>query len=295
MQSLACRKSFSRVTFLLWLVLGVSVWTVNLPPKLFAAAQEETAEMFVERAKKALQNDEWGRVKAAVVHALALKPDLAEAHFLLAQVHEHDGDLNRAMDALGQAVRFQPAYPEAHFMLARLLVHMHVKLQQAREEASTALTQGFSAFAGNALLGEIELAQSRYPEAITYFETALREQIDNEEAATRLRRKIAVTKRIIQFEAEQDPHVDVRPQPLNNSFPRYSEEARAKKIQGMVLLIALINEQGEVGEAEVVSGLGYGLDEAAEEAVRGMKFSPAKKDGKPVPFHMKVTVEFNLR
>src|SRR5581483_9116608 len=173
--------------------------------------------------------------------------------------------------------------------------HAHAKLQQAREEASTALTQGFSVFAGNALLGEIEMAQNRYPEAITYFETALREQIDNEEAATQLRRKIAVTKRIIQFEAEQDPHVDVRPLPLNNPSLRYSEEARSKKIQGMVLLIALITEQGEVRDVAVVSGLGYGLDEAAETAVRGMKYSPAKKDGKPVPFRMKVTVEFNLR
>ena len=33
---------------------------------------------------------------------------------------------------------------------------------------------------------------------------------------------------------------------------------------------------------EIVSGLGFGLDEAAMEAAQGIRFRPAERDGRPV-------------
>ena len=41
--------------------------------------QQETAEQFIERVKKAIKNDEWGRAQSGIGHALALKPDSKKA------------------------------------------------------------------------------------------------------------------------------------------------------------------------------------------------------------------------
>ncbi|HEY6465442.1 MAG TPA: energy transducer TonB, partial [Candidatus Acidoferrales bacterium] len=64
--------------------------------------------------------------------------------------------------------------------------------------------------------------------------------------------------------------------------PEYSDEARAKKIQGDVVLQVVFTASGEVKVLHVVQGLGYGLDEAAESAARGIRFHPATNDGQPV-------------
>ena len=53
--------------------------------------QQETAEEFIERVKKSIKNDEWGRAQSGIKQALALKPESAEANLLAAQVYYHEG------------------------------------------------------------------------------------------------------------------------------------------------------------------------------------------------------------
>jgi outer membrane biosynthesis protein TonB len=43
-----------------------------------------------------------------------------------------------------------------------------------------------------------------------------------------------------------------------------------------------------------VRGLGYGLDEAAQDAARQIKFKPARQDGQPVDFAGIVHITFEL-
>lgn len=78
--------------------------------------------------------------------------------------------------------------------------------------------------------------------------------------------------------------------------PQYSETARKLKIQGVVVLKALIGTDGRARDVAVMHGLGYGLDEKALETVRDKwKFVPAKgPDGKPVAVRMMIEVEFHL-
>lgn len=63
---------------------------------------------------------------------------------------------------------------------------------------------------------------------------------------------------------------------------------------GVVILEAVIDEQGNVKDVRVRQGLSDGLDQAAVEAVRTWKFSPAKMDGKPVPVWYTLTVKFTI-
>ena len=75
----------------------------------------------------------------------------------------------------------------------------------------------------------------------------------------------------------------------------YPPEARAKKIEGKVVLDLLIDALGKVREAKLISGLGYGLDEAALSAIAQFKFQPAEVDGKPVAVRIPFTYNFLLK
>ncbi len=267
-----------------------------------AICRQETAEQFVERVKKAIKNDEWGRAQSGIRRALALKPESAEANLIAAQVYWHEGARSMAIDFLNRAIETQPFFPEAHFLLAQCLKDSG-KLEKAREEVNLAMNQGTPLFPAYRLLAEIDLAKGDFDAAITSLETALRFSPggDAEETAT-LREQIEQSrefveklKRFAAFEAGQKAPDIVRPFQLNSVQPRHAEEARALKIQGTVSMGILINESGDVDLVLVLRGVGYGLDERATEAARKLKFSPATRDGKPIPYWMKLSVEFNLR
>lgn len=74
----------------------------------------------------------------------------------------------------------------------------------------------------------------------------------------------------------------------------YPEEAQKAKIQGTVVLQITIDATGAVTAAEVVEGLGYGLDEAARQAVLKFRYTPATRDGQPVPVKVMERYTFTL-
>jgi periplasmic protein TonB len=76
--------------------------------------------------------------------------------------------------------------------------------------------------------------------------------------------------------------------------PEFSEEARKKKYQGEVTLLATIGADGIPRNLTVVRSLGMGLDEKALEGVRTWRFEPARKNGRPVAVQMNIIVNFNL-
>lgn len=85
-----------------------------------------------------------------------------------------------------------------------------------------------------------------------------------------------------------------QPRLLLKVEPEYSEEARKAKYQGTVLLAVEVWEDGLAHNIRVVRTLGLGLDEKAVEAVKKWRFSPGKKDGKPVRVAAQIQVSFRL-
>jgi TonB family protein len=75
--------------------------------------------------------------------------------------------------------------------------------------------------------------------------------------------------------------------------PVYTELARRARIQGKVVLVVTVNEEGNVSDARVISGHPL-LGETALIAVRQWKYSPTSFDGEPVPVITTVTVTFDL-
>jgi TonB family protein len=76
--------------------------------------------------------------------------------------------------------------------------------------------------------------------------------------------------------------------------PEFTDEARRKKIDGVVMMQLTVSETGDVTDAVVTKGLGYGLDEKAIDAVHRWKFKPALKDGQPISTTINVEVLFHL-
>jgi TonB family protein len=88
--------------------------------------------------------------------------------------------------------------------------------------------------------------------------------------------------------AETPVEVIWKPKPL------YTEEARAKKLEGNVTLEVVFRATGEVQVIRVVRGLGSGLDESARSAAEQIRFHPGKKDGVPVDRTGLVQITFEL-
>lgn len=80
--------------------------------------------------------------------------------------------------------------------------------------------------------------------------------------------------------------------PTSTPDPEYSEPARKAKIQGTVMLALAINAEGTVNAVKVVCSLEPGLDQNAADAAKKWKFTPAIKDGKPVPIQIEVSTTF---
>jgi TonB family protein len=84
------------------------------------------------------------------------------------------------------------------------------------------------------------------------------------------------------------------PELLYKVAPDYSDEARAARCHGTVLLGVIIDETGTPTNIHVLKPLGLGLDQKAIEAVQHWRFSPGIKDGKPVCVAANVEVNFQL-
>jgi protein TonB len=77
--------------------------------------------------------------------------------------------------------------------------------------------------------------------------------------------------------------------------PQYTEDARAAKVAGSVLLKIVVDEQGNADNIEVTRSLDEGLDQKAIEAVHQWRFAPATLDGKPVRVQAAIEVNFRLK
>jgi TonB family protein len=85
------------------------------------------------------------------------------------------------------------------------------------------------------------------------------------------------------------------PQPLYHPDPEYTDRARRKKINGIVILSLVVASNGLVRDARVTTGLDKDLDNQALKAVRTWKFEPATKDSKPVAVRISVETSFHIR
>jgi len=83
------------------------------------------------------------------------------------------------------------------------------------------------------------------------------------------------------------------PVKIRDVRPFYPETAREARVQGIVIVEAVISTSGEVEDARVLRGNPM-LDSAALDAVRQWRYTPSLLNGQPVSVIMTVTLNFTL-
>jgi TonB family protein len=77
--------------------------------------------------------------------------------------------------------------------------------------------------------------------------------------------------------------------------PEYTKEARAKHIEGVVVLQVIVQPDGRATDIQIVKSVDPGLAQKAVEAVSRWQFNPARRgDGEPVPVKVPIEVTFRL-
>jgi protein TonB len=106
----------------------------------------------------------------------------------------------------------------------------------------------------------------------------------------------AVVKRVVKAATtEQTGDCDepaAKPKPKSVPQPAYTPQALEAGIEGKVRIQFTVDETGRVVDVRLLSGLGYGLDEAALAAARQATFEAAVRCGKPVSATFTVSMRF---
>ena len=88
--------------------------------------------------------------------------------------------------------------------------------------------------------------------------------------------------------ADRDPEVD-----SEFKIP-YPDEARRANVEGTVRLRIVVDNEGRVVDVKVLNGPGYGLNDAARDAIKKFKFKAAVKGGETVSTTMVYNYTFML-
>jgi TonB family protein len=93
--------------------------------------------------------------------------------------------------------------------------------------------------------------------------------------------------------------VEVMPEPYGGMKAIYKKigypkEAKEEKVEGIVKVLTFVDRDGEVLDAQVVEGIGFGCDEAARLAILYHRFKPGLIKGQKVKVQMEIPIEFKL-
>jgi len=81
---------------------------------------------------------------------------------------------------------------------------------------------------------------------------------------------------------------------ISQVAPLYPAMAKSQHVSGNVVVDALIDVSGRVTTMKIISGPAL-LHQAAKDALHQWKYQPASLDGKPVPMHLTVTLQFRMQ
>jgi TonB family protein len=85
------------------------------------------------------------------------------------------------------------------------------------------------------------------------------------------------------------------PEMVSTPRPPYTDEAKTAKIEGIVLLQAVVRADGTVDSFKLIRGLGHGLDESAIRTIsKQWRFRPGILNGLPVDVRVQIEISFRL-
>ncbi|HEV8492232.1 MAG TPA: energy transducer TonB, partial [Candidatus Angelobacter sp.] len=84
------------------------------------------------------------------------------------------------------------------------------------------------------------------------------------------------------------------PEAITKVDPAYPQDLMHDRVEGVVVLYAVIHADGSVGDVRVLEGFDERLNENARKALAQWRFRPGTKDGQPVDIEAVVRVPFKV-
>ncbi|MEN3335301.1 MAG: hypothetical protein V7641_4666 [Blastocatellia bacterium] len=261
-----------------------------------SALQQSTGsvEDHIKKSNEAFEAKNYAVAKNEAREALKLNKESPEANLLLALAFKSLRNPDDAMKYARKAIQYRQDFADAHYLLAVLLYEQN-NPKKAASELETAIRLGARYVSAFILKGTLEILAAQRPAAIESYKEALRLAGPDAAGMTAIKQRVAALETMEEFSKHHSDPSYKRPTPLNAPMPRYTQDARDNKVQGVIRLAVLINEEGMVATVVLLTTLGHGLDEEAVRAAAQLRFSPAMKDGKAVTFWQSLQIEFYLR
>jgi TonB family protein len=239
---------------------------------------------------------------------LTLRPDSADANAKLAYTLILDSEQEPALKAARRAIELGDISAEPHYAIAEASFRKG-DFTKALEEADYALQSNLD-FAPALITKSLALSSLKQPvEAAASLEQFLALRPDDldadlwREQVALLRKSNSAASSSIgsnpnpptdQEMTFSGKEVTVKARVLEKKEPTYTDAARKAGVAGTVVLKGIFSSSGEVKNLVVTRALGYGLTTRAVQAARGIKFTPASKDGHPVSMYLQLEYNFNL-
>jgi TonB family protein len=216
----------------------------------------------------------------------------AEIHKLLGKAHYEMNRLREAARNLHYAIGFSrhPDY-ELHYLLGLVMLRQGDG-EGAIAEATRAVALKPRFAPARKLLSDAYLMKKDYRRSVKALERYLASVRGQTEAAE-IKERIDAIKNLGGARPGKSVKEPITlPRIYRLPRPGYTLEALRYKVEGSVRLEVLFSSDGAVKHAIVARGLGFGLDEAALNAARGIEFKPGEVGGKPVSMWMGVSILF---
>ena len=275
--------------------------------------------LFKTQGDSAFIKKNYDEARRKYIEALEQKPDDPEVTRLL----------NEANRSLSQSIQ-RGRYTE-HISAGNKLLNAG-RLAEARREFELALqalpddrdanqaifeidaklreqSQREQSYVSHRARADVLLEQQKYEEALQSYKAALAAKPDDEYAKL----KILETERDIQSLSEYEAdlpegmvdsngvynYTEVQPELIGGrdvlqARLRYPPRALNANVEGRVIVQMLVDEKGNMSNATIVKGLGYGCDEEVLRVIRGARFKPGRVAGQPVSSWHTLFFEFTL-
>jgi TonB family protein len=216
-----------------------------------------------------------------IANLKAMQPQLdAESFYILGWAYLRFENYDEALENAEQAARLNPKMPEAYYLKAQAIMN--------RRSGATdygAIAEKYGSAADN--IGKFIVLSAALPDApywkgqqetLKIFAAYYTEKEKNKNAA----------------DATADAANSTPLKIIAKPRASYTDQARQAGISGTIRLMVAFTETGKIENVLVLTSLGYGLDEEAVKAAKGIKYEPEMRNGKPVTAVKTVEYTFTI-
>ena len=280
---------------------ALALLTLSVP---IASSAAQTSPAFDQALEKGEALAQEGNYKAAIkalkkAEKLSTEPsvrlflDLATCHNRIGDYEVSESYARRALELAEDPADQAGAYNLLGLSLLAGFSSETLTEAEAAFRKVLELTDGQANMARYSL-GEVLKRQGRYEEAHAGFAEYLEREADGQRSAQARRAMewILCVQTVSPIRVEGDVK---RPEKFSWQSPPYTEEALLERVQGTVILEAVVDGEGFVRCVNILQSLPKGLTEAAVEAASRWKLKPATLHGEPVAVIYNLTINFRLQ